>query len=226
MESILTFFSKFAPLIFLFLFIGLLIGIHHLTQAKSEYRVANFGLEREIARQHSTKALVLLFLVGFFGIFELFLVLFLAPNLSASSSISTATLNPLGALSNTLSPEQSALLGTPSESNPIVSVATGCIPGQIMITSPLPGSEVKGKISLEGTANIPNFGFYKYEFSIQGSDVWSTVQAGNKVVNDGWLGDWDTSNIIPGDYLLRLVVTNNDGSAFPPCLIPIRISAP
>ncbi len=226
MESILTFFSKFAPLIFLLLIIGLVVGIHHLTQARGELRLANFGLEREIAHQHSNKAVVLLLLVGFFGVFELFLVLFLAPNLSASSTIPTATLNPLGTLSNTLSPEQVALLGTPTAGAPAESSSTGCIPGQIMITSPLPGSEVRGKISLEGTANIPNFGFYKYEFSIQGSDIWSTVQAGNKVVNDGWLGDWDTSNIVPGDYLLRLVVTDNNGSAFPPCIIPIRVKAP
>ena len=129
-------------------------------------------------------------------------------------------------ISNTLSPDQLALIGTTSPIVEFTPESTGCIPGQIMITSPVSGSEIKGKTSLQGTANIPNFGFYKYEFSLQGSDIWSTVQAGNKVINDGWLGDWDTSNITPGDYFLRLVVTDNQGNLLPACIITIRVKAP
>jgi hypothetical protein len=95
-----------------------------------------------------------------------------------------------------------------------------------MLTVPKPGDIIKGNIKLQGTANIPNFGFFKYEFAADGSDTWQTILAGNTGVQDGWLGDWDTSLITPGFYNLRLVVTNSQGNALPPCIVPIQIAAP
>ena len=226
MEAILSFFSRFAPLVYLLLAIGLVVGIRRFVQARAEMHVAIYGLEREVAHQHTNQAVSILVLVGLLVFTEFFLVVFLAPNLSARSSLATPTINPLAAATGTYSPEQLALLGTPTINSTPVVQATGCIPGQIMITAPNTGSEIQGQASLEGTANIPNFGFYKYEFSPAGADIWSTVQAGNKIVQDGWLGDWDTTNIVPGDYLLRLVVTDNQGNALPACVIPVRIKAP
>jgi hypothetical protein len=40
------------------------------------------------------------------------------------------------------------------------------------------------------------------------------------------LGPWDLSQLSPGDYLLRLVATDNEGKAMPACQIPLRITAP
>jgi hypothetical protein len=40
------------------------------------------------------------------------------------------------------------------------------------------------------------------------------------------LGPWDLSQLNPGDYLLRLVATDNEGKAMPACQIPVRITAP
>ena len=104
--------------------------------------------------------------------------------------------------------------------------AAGCIPGQIDITTPKPGDTLKGSIELVGTAAIPNFGFYKYEFAPLGSENWNAIVANNKVVQDGKLVTWDTSAITPGDYQLRLVVSDNQGINFPVCIIPVRIIAP
>ena len=101
--------------------------------------------------------------------------------------------------------------------------ATGCIPGQIDITSPKPGDQISGSVDLQGTANVPDFGFYKYEFAPVGSDNWATIVARTTVVQDGDLGNWDTSEIATGDYQLRLVVTDNQGNALPACVIPLRI---
>ena len=78
-----------------------------------------------------------------------------------------------------------------------------------------------------GTADIPNFGFYKYEYAPLGSDTWATIVADKKVVQDSNLGKWViTSTITPGDYQLRLVVSDNNGINFPACVIPVRIIAP
>jgi hypothetical protein len=102
----------------------------------------------------------------------------------------------------------------------------GCAPNQIMISSPKPGEEVKGKIEVRGTVNIPNFGFYKYEVALRGSDTWATILAGTEVRVDAPLGQWDTTALTPGDYQLRVVVTDNKGVALTPCVIPIRVLAP
>jgi hypothetical protein len=114
--------------------------------------------------------------------------------------------------------------GTPG-ANPTVQ-ATGCIPGQIAISSPTPGEEIRGSITVSGTADIPNFGFYKFEFSSIGSDAWATILANREVVQEDDLGNWDTSAIATGDYQLRLVVTDNQGNELPACVIPVRIKAP
>jgi hypothetical protein len=71
--------------------------------------------------------------------------------------------------------------------------------------------------------NISNFGFYKYEVAPQGSDTWATISAGRAIVNNGSLGRWDTTALTPGDYQLRLVVTDNQGQALQACVVPVRV---
>jgi hypothetical protein len=79
---------------------------------------------------------------------------------------------------------------------------------------------------LIGTADIPNFGFYKYEVTPLGTETWATVSAGRDPVKNERLGDWDTTTLANGDYFLRLVVTDNIGTSLEPCVIAIRILNP
>jgi hypothetical protein len=102
--------------------------------------------------------------------------------------------------------------------------STGCIPDELIITSPEPGDEISGTIEIKGTVNIENFGFYKYEVASQGSDIWATISAGRETVINNTIGRWDTSALTPGDYQLRIVVTDNKGQPIPPCVIPVRIA--
>ncbi len=82
---------------------------------------------------------------------------------------------------------------------------------------------MKGKIVLIGTVNIPNFGFYKYEVAALGSDTWATISAGREIVIDSKLGEWITTALIPGDYQLRLVVTDNQGQELQACVVSVRV---
>jgi hypothetical protein len=108
--------------------------------------------------------------------------------------------------------------------SPVTPAGTvGCMPDQIMISSPKPGGDVTGKIILTGTVDVPNFGFYKYEYSPQGSETWATIAAGNQIVHNGELGVWDTSQLVSGDYQIRLVVTDNLGKSMPACIVPLHI---
>jgi hypothetical protein len=223
MEAIIRFFVLYAPLVYLLLVVGLLLVLRSLLRSLKEGRDSVFGLEREMAQRRTNQAVAVLVIILLMGLGELVLSSFLAPGLPASAVLTTPTLSLLSVPTNTLSPE---LMATLSAETPVATPGTeasGCIPGQIMLSFPVASSEVRGQITLKGTADIPNFGWYKYEVAPLSSDNWSTIQAAHNVVQDGELGFWDTTALTPGDYLLRLVVTDNQGQALPPCMVPVRV---
>ena len=225
MAAILNFFTSYAIPIYLLLAMGLLFAIRGLVRARHEMSASLYGLEREAAHRHTSQGVAALSLVIFLAIAELSVTVFRA-FLPAISLLVTPTLNPLITPSMTLPPELLGTIGAITSVSTPTAQTTGCIPGQIMITSPKPGDMVKGQVVLVGAANIPNFGYYKYEFSALGTEVWYPIQASHTVMQDGELGSWDTSQISPGDYNLRLVVTDNQGIALPPCIVPLQIAAP
>ena len=223
MKTVLNFFIHYAPLIYILLAIGLVFGIRRLLRARVETREAIYGLEREIAHNHTSQAITAITLVGFLAIAEFVLIVFLVPSLPALAQLSTPTLNAFAVPTGTLSSEMiGTLTSMPPGLTPTVQ-QSGCIPGLINISSPKAGDEIRGSVKLKGDANIPNFGFYKYEFAPLGSDTWSTIEANRTPIQDGELGLWDTSTVDQGDYQLRLVVTDNKGNEMPACVIPVRI---
>ncbi len=226
MKTIFSFFIHYAPFIYILLAVGLIIGVRKLILARAETREANYGLEREIAHHHTSQAITTLTLVGILAVAEFVLLVFLVPNLPALGQLSTPTMNAILAPTGTLSPEIIETLDARTPGITPTAQLGGCIPGLINITSPKAGDEIKGSITLTGDANIPNFGFYKYEFAPLGSDSWSAVEASRKPVINGNLGNWDTSAILQGDYQLRLVVADNQGNELPACVIPVRIKTP
>ena len=227
MIGILSFFANLAPFIFALLALGLIFGLRQITRARSEERGAAFGLEREIAQNHMRQATATLGVVTFLALAEFALVVFIVPNIPGLTQLATPTMNPLTTPTGTFPLEFMETLGVVTPGGPTATAqATGCIPGQIDITTPKSGDTVNGSIKLVGTADVPNFGFYKYEFAPLGSDTWATILANNKVIQDGNLGNWDTSAITPGDYQLRLVVSDNQGNNLPACVVPVRIIAP
>lgn len=226
MIAVLEFFSDYAIVIFLLLLVGAMFAIRGLVRARRQQTEAVFGLEIELARRHTRQAAALLCLVLVLALAEFVVVAFIAPLLPTLAALSKPAGNVAAVPTSTIPPEilQTLNATTPAATSTVE--ISGCIPAQIMITSPTPGQEIRGKITLVGTADIPNFGFYKYEFSPLGTDVWFTVQAGREARQDADLGTWDTSELIPGDYLLRLVVTDNRGQALPACVVPVRVRAP
>jgi len=227
MTEILRFFVRFAPLVFFLLVLGALYGFRNLSQARSLMREAVYGLEKEIAQRRIGQAIAALTVAGAVAFAEFILVFFLAPNVPALSLLATPTINPLSVPTSTLSPAMLATLGAATPNATLPDAGTGCTSGMIMITAPKAGAEIRGQVTLEGVVNVPNFGFYKYEYSPIGADVWISIGVGKDIhVVEEELGRWDTSEITPGDYQLRLVVTDNATNAFPPCVISVRILAP
>src|SRR5512140_837512 len=161
MNTILNFFVRFAPLIYGLLFIGLALGIRRLLHARVETREAIYGLEREIAHHHTSQAITTITLVGFLAVAEFVLIVFLVPSIPALARLSTPTVNALPVQTGTISTEMMETLNAMPPGTTPTAQNSGCIPGQIDITSPKAGAEVKGSIELQGSADAPNFGFYK-----------------------------------------------------------------
>ena len=59
-----------------------------------------------------------------------------------------------------------------------------------------------------------------------GSDSWIAIAAGNSAVVDQTLGgNWNTEQLVPGDYSLRLVVYDSQNNTLPSCTITVRVTA-
>ena len=224
MVPILRFFVMYAPFVYGALVIGFLLAGRGLSRSLREKRKAVFGLEQEIAMNRVRQSIAVLLVIILLVVGEVILQAFLVPSLPGVTALSTPTLNLLALPTTTLSPELLASLGSATAPIATTSEASGCIPGQIAITSPKPGDNLTGDVILQGSASIPNFGYYKYEFSVVGSANWSTINAAREAVQDGDLGHWDTSQLATGDYLIRLVVTDNVDNALPACVVPVHVT--
>ncbi len=222
MTAFYRFLIAYEFFIYVILAAGGLFAFRWLLNSWKETRVAVYQLEREFsARRLAQSAAISVLIVALFCT-EFFLATFIAPNLPAAQFLSTPTLNLLATPTGTLSPAIMTQYANLPAAAPTLG-ATGCAPGQAIITSPQPGEELKGTVELIGTANLPNFGFYKLEVAPIGGSNWAIFSAGSKTVKNGALGKWNTTAITPGEYQLRLVVTDNQGLPQPPCVVPVRV---
>jgi hypothetical protein len=217
-----------ASQLWIYLLIGL-VSLYHIRKfflALRQWRGTVFGLEKEVAQRklsRSVSVLVILFALGA-AIFTLStFVLPVMPDLQilATPTFSLQEEQPVPGEPGT-GPGSDAGVAT---STPVPGVTGGCIEGQIAFTFPKNGDEISGAVELMGVVAVQNFGFYKYEYAPQGSTSWLTI-AGNEVIPDGSLGFWDTSQLVPGDYRLRLVVTDNQGQVLPYCEVVVRVIKP
>lgn len=95
------------------------------------------------------------------------------------------------------------------------------------ISEPKHGDEISGVVELIGSVNTPNYGSYKYEYSTLGQEPnWQTIAAGSGVRIESSLGFWYTTNLVPGDYLLRLTALDNQGEQTAACVIMVKVIAP
>jgi hypothetical protein len=228
MAQVLQFLQSYEIWVYLSLGLVALIYISRLVVSGREWRSAVFGLEREHAQRKFSTVLTLFVLLVLIMAAEFVLVSFVLPAYPGITSLSTPTIDLLASPTMTL---PASVISTVEPLNilgqqPTVSTE-GCLPGQVEWTFPVSGAEVSGILELKGTINIPNLGFYKFEFSQPGSSTWVTIAAGDEAKTDELLGGvWNTSQLIAGDYLLRLVVTDNQNVVLPACVIPVRVVTP
>ena len=235
MEEALQFFRALEGWIYLLLGLAALYFIRRFILAWQELREAAFGMERESAQARLNQATIVLVFLLAMVISEFVLVSFIAPAMPGAVPLPTPTLNllasptttlPAGAVENLLT-TTTPISGTLTASTPTAVISgSACIPGQIEISAPTNASPISGVVEIIGTANTPNFGFYKLEMRPSEDPNWLTVLAGNEVRINAVLGVWNTSLLTPGSHQLSLVVTDNQGQSQPPCIVQVNITLP
>ena len=223
MGEALRFFKDNEVFIYLFLGIPAVWQIRKFALAWGELRSAAFGLERESAQSKLNWATMMLISIFLLGVAEFGMISFIIP--TVPGALATPTLDLLASPTTTLAPGEVA----ENQETPAPTVEAendGCISGQVEILSPEEGETIQDIVEITGSADIPNFGFYKFEMAAVSDAIWLTIQAGETITQNGRLGYWDTTRLSPGDYALRLVVADNQGESVDPCVIRVRVDPP
>jgi hypothetical protein len=104
-----------------------------------------------------------------------------------------------------------------------------CPSPSAQLTLPTAGSDLSGEVSVEGTARVNAFSFYKFEVQFPGSDTPNFVSQYDAAVENSQLGIWDVSdpNRYPpgGPYRFQLVVVDIYGNTTT-CTVPVNIVSP
>ncbi len=226
MVAFFTFLKNNEILIYVLFGIVFLLYLQRFLFAMREWRRALYGLEKETAMRGITTSLVVLMVVGIILILEFSLVTYIAPSYQDVLALSTPTLSFEGG--GTVVPETTPQAGetvipTVVPLSPLVS--GGCATGKLEWISPKPGSEIRGSTELVVTVNFEDLAFFKYEYSQSGSNSWTPIAATDEGGIEANLGLWNTGSVVPGDYLLRLVVINLESQTLPACEIPVVVLA-
>lgn len=224
MGEVLRFFKENEVFIYLILGIFAIWQLWKFLLAWGELRNAAFGLERQSAQSRLNWVTTVLIMILMLGVTEFMLVSFVVPTVPEASPLITPTLNLLATATISLEPEQ--LLSNSTAVPDIETQSGNCIPGKVDIISPKDGDSVQDIVEIIGSADILNFGFYKFEMVAINDTSWLTIQAGEIITIEGRLGYWDTSRLNPGEYALRLIVIDNQGNSTEPCVVQVRVEPP
>ena len=227
MNSLLRFLIEYEILFYVIVALIVIIAARKTYLAWREWSASIFGLEKEQSQRKFNQGLTitifgLLFAAGLFIVNT-----FVTPSVPGVQQLPTTTID-MTQLPPTNTPAPTAAITAQGFIPTITSyLSRGCIPDKLDWTDPRNGDTISGIVELKGTVNVENLGFYKYEYSSAGSDLWTTIAAGNTIiVNDLLGGAWDTSDLVPGNYELRLVVNDNLNNPLPACVIQVTIEPP
>lgn len=227
MEEVLFFVQEFQPWIYLVLLLAAAIYVRAALSSWRELRAALFGLERERAQGRLLRAAAMLVLIVCGALATFILSTFVSPavvGLPVTTPLPTISLLTTSVAAG--SAEGPLVVESNLTAEPGVA-GEGCSNPQATLVSPKTGETLSGVVDVVGTASIGNFAFYKLEYAnVAPGSPWRAISAGVEAVTEGNLGAWDTSLLLPGEYLFRLVVTDTSGNAPMPCVIRVRILPP
>ncbi|MFQ5945025.1 MAG: hypothetical protein ACE5NC_02090 [Anaerolineae bacterium] len=242
MTTLLQFVSTYATWIYLVSAIGAVWATLGIRTSLREREASLFTLEREAASAHSRRwvALLLVFvaLAGGTAMAEFSEAaspeIVAAPNpdpLLVPPPLPTPT--PTATPPPEPSPTRPSRPPTPNpeELTPTAPpfVLPPCPNPRARITSPGVGATVRGLVTILGTADINGFAFYKIEWAAGPAPSqfeWAYLGGSDSPVVAGVLHQWDTSQVSPGTYSIRLVAADQTANYPPPCEYTIEIAPP
>ncbi len=100
-----------------------------------------------------------------------------------------------------------------------------CPDPNVCITWPTNNAKLSGAVTIRGTAQHPNFQFYKIEYGIgENPDAWHSINDIVRTpVNNGVLMEFDSRALPNGVYWLRLTVVDITGNYPPPYQVRVII---
>jgi hypothetical protein len=229
MDSVIRFLAEFEAPIYIILGIVAVIFLRRILLAYEEKNKAVFGLEREAARRNIAAAATVLILVGMLTAGEFVVATFLVGELDQAPSYATPTIDKLMTPTATLDP---SLIEVPEDATPtptrypqaeVEGLDTNCVAGVLEINKPQHNDHAKGVVKFEGTVNTASLGSYQFDFSTMGEPNWQTISAGSGVKIEENIGNWYTSELLPGPYLVRLMALDNQGMESDVCIIIIHV---
>jgi len=226
--------------IWLYVLLGLvaLLFLRAYMVARRERDNSIFALERESASGRMAQA-TMGFLVTFILIGGVF---YTSQSLVEGIPLPEITPTPTALIVLPPSPTPPPLLPTPTPTEtprprptlpPLETVAptpdapqaapANCLDPGVRISEPGTGAAVSGVIQIIGSASIPDFWYYKFEFRGNGFGDWTFIQRFDTSINGGILGAWDTRSVPSGNYELRLVVVDKTGNYPEPCVVQLSV---
>lgn len=92
-------------------------------------------------------------------------------------------------------------------------ISPSCPDPGAQLTAPGVNQVLQSAVQVQGTAQIEDFDYYKFEFRAAGSEAeWAFLQRYDQPVVGGVLGTWDVGMLPNGEYEFRLVVVRRDGN--------------
>ncbi len=100
-----------------------------------------------------------------------------------------------------------------------------CADPNTCIISPVSGETLSGAVTIRGTANHPQFQFYKVEYGLgENPDSWHSIgDTVHSAVTNGTLISFDTRSLPNGVYWLKLTVVDITGNFPPPHRVRVTI---
>ncbi|MHB1006819.1 MAG: hypothetical protein ACYC3S_14415 [Chloroflexota bacterium] len=96
----------------------------------------------------------------------------------------------------------------------VMSAGAAAPQGTALISAPAANAQLRGSVTVQGTATATNFQFYKLEVGVGASPTSFSVigDLQKSQVTGGTLGTWDTTKVPDGAYTLKLTVVDNTGN--------------
>ncbi len=214
--------------------------------ARREGARSIFRLEQEQARARYSRsavlaALILTVMAVVFGISNFLLPEMTRPRETPTPTVTTGplvrptltatSLPPTMTPTATATRERPTRVRPPTPTSEVIATNTpvvrppNCPNPNVRITSPGVNQRVSGNVAIRGTAQHPNFQYYKIEVG-QGSNPgsWTVVgQLRRAPVSNGLLETFNSGAYPAGTYTLRLVVVDQTGNFPEPCRVTIVV---